>query len=162
MSRSLGEHVVEPTETDVVGPAVSANDPDTALEQIVAQRERSFGAGAIDLSVVIAARRAAHAVHPLRTAGLFASSMSSQAPHRLPARALRASCCVLAEFVERYAQAVAEFRVVLEERVRPGGTAAAAVGRPGRRGQVAAEDRRAARRVGDNGWSPKSCVSSFR
>ena len=51
--------------------------------------------------------------------------------------------------VEGEAHAEAELGVVLEQRVRPGRPAAVAVRRPRRRRQVAAVDRRAAGRVGD-------------
>ena len=51
--------------------------------------------------------------------------------------------------IERGAHAEAELRVVFEERVGPGRSAARSVLAVGRGGQVAAVDRRAARGVGD-------------
>ncbi len=52
--------------------------------------------------------------------------------------------------VEREAHPEPELRVVLEQRVVPGRTAAGGIDRPWRRRQVGAVDRRAARRVGDD------------
>src|SRR4051812_46047503 len=56
----------------------------------------------------------------------------------------------LALLVERKAEAEAEFGVVLEERVRPGRTAALRILRPRRRRQIAAEDRRTAGGICDD------------
>src|SRR5690349_15774254 len=43
------EHVIEAAITDVVGPAVAADDPDALLDQIVGHREKFAGARAVDM-----------------------------------------------------------------------------------------------------------------
>ena len=76
---------------------------------------------------------------------IAACSSAGTAPSSSPSSRLRLRLLL----VEREPHPVAELGVVLEERVRPGWAAAVGVRRPRRRRQVAAVDRGAAGRVGD-------------
>ena len=93
--------------------------------------------------------RAAPRCRPRSPWSASRSSVTRSSP-RPPARAVRSEVAGLPRVaVEGQAHAEAELGVVLEEGVGPGRPAPVAVGRVGRRGQVAAVDRGAARGVGD-------------
>ena len=68
----------------------------------------------------------------------------------LAGQALEQVLDVAARLIQRQAESQAEFGVVLEQRIAPGGAAPVRVDRVGRRGQIAAVDRRAAGGVADH------------
>ncbi len=146
-----GQHVVEPAVADVIGPAVAADEPDRAAHEVVDDREQVFG-----LRVVLQGKQAglqegdAFALRAdlgfvdLRGGEDFGDEVFAQFRGKLFRQRLgHAEMLVGGE-----AEAEAEFGIVLEERVRPGGAAALGVLRPGGDRQVAAVDRRAAGGVG--------------
>ena len=151
--RPLREHVIEPAEADVVGPAVAADDPDALAHQVVG--ERSAAAGRVGSSM--AASCALELGHALalrvdlvlgRLSALEQRLRARSAP--IPARApqqLARACSWCLSSARRIAEP--ELGVVLEQRVAQAGPRPSRVDGPRRRRQVAAVDRRAAGGVGD-------------
>ena len=150
----VGEHVIEAAVADVVGPPVAADQPHALLHQVVGERVRAGVASALAsgaswrpqrddalalggdagfVRLIGVEQRASPGRSPICGARCW-----TQVPRAAPTCASSAM-----------PQAEAELRVVLEQRVRPRRPAAVAVGRVRRRRQVAAVDRRAAGRVGD-------------
>ena len=146
------QHVVEPAEADVVGPAVAADDPHAAAHQVVGQRSRA------ERQRPSPGRRAwtrASATRRLRRAARRAAPSdrrrgSGRRGRRRPRpRAVEQHVGLRGLGCRAEAHAEPELGVVLEQRVGPGRPAAFGVRRPRRRRQVAAVDRRAAGGVGD-------------
>ena len=147
------QHVVETTGADVVGPAVAADQPDAAPQQVVGD-----AAQVVDLRPGQPLEAPGQLRHPLALGLQLRLADLRRRQDRLGE--VRADG--VAQLVEPAAgeagvqvggqpQAEPELGVVLEERVGPGRPAPAGVRRPGGRRQVAAVDRRAARRVRDRG-----------
>ena len=144
--------MVEPAGADVVGPAVAADDPDAAPDQVVDDAEQVGDGGSVQrveplfqLGDPLALgpqlrfpqlRRSEDVVHQLR---------ADDVPQLGEAPAGQLGVPVGGE-----PEAEPELGVVLEEGVRPGRATPLGVGRPRRRRQVAAVDRRAAGCVGDH------------
>ena len=145
------EHVVEPSEADVVCPAVPAHDPHALVDQVVGQGRELPGLGLLEarelpaqLQDALALRRdtgVGGLVGALERGGELAADRGRQA--REQQASLRGAA------VERETHSQAELGVVLEERVRPRRPAAVAVDRVRSRRQVASVDRAAAGGVGD-------------
>ena len=146
------EDVIESAVTDVISPAVAAHDPERTFEEGVGDVEealavfavtagefglegRDVGADAVEVGI-----RLLFAVHEAidevftEFVGVFLQEGFGEV-HLL---------------VEGEAHTETEFGVVFEEAVGPGRTVAVFVGCPRRGGQVAAVNRGAARRVGDD------------
>ena len=117
------QHVVEPAIADVVGPAVAADDPDAAPDQVVDHRQQ--------IACGLARRCAASLSFSARDAGALRADLGLADLRRREDRSARssptsgASCAQqrarqLQVLVGRQAKAQAELGVVLEQRVRPG------------------------------------------
>ena len=144
--------MVEPAGADVVGPAVAADDPHAAPDQVIHDAEQVGHGRAVEpvepphqLGHPLALRaqlrlaqlrRVEDGVHQL---GAHLVAQLGEPPARQ-----------LGVPVGGEPEAEPELGVVLEERVRPGRAAAVGVGRPRRGRQVPAVDRRAPGRVGDH------------
>ena len=148
------EDLVDAAEADVVGPAVTADDPDALADEIAGEREQMSGVGA---RCGPSTRASASRRRPTRSRwSTMSASVSWTAPRspstrsgaELRGEALEEPAGVIGLGVEREPHPEPELGVVLEQRVAPGRAAAGGVDRPRRRRQVGAVDRRAARRVG--------------
>ena len=153
-SRPAGQDVVQPAEADVVGPAVAADDPDAPPDQGVGDRRELLGFGGAVRGPRAAASarprgRAARGSGPRCPADWTGSASTSSSSHGLRQAAEQVARVILL-LIDGHADAQPELGIVLEERVRPGRPSALGVLRPRGRRQVAAVDRRAARRVGDD------------
>ena len=144
--------MVETAVADVVGPAVAADQPHALLDQVVGQRLQ-----AARLATLRCRRASAAARRPASRCATMPASLVWSAFSKSPWRDCRRSATPAAATRRRAPAACAssasrkpepELRVVLEERVRPGRSAAVAVRRVRRRRQIAAVDRRAAGGVG--------------
>ena len=149
-----GEHVVQPAGADVVGPAVAADDPHAAPDQVVERRcaGRRPPAPSSCVEPPLAARRRRSRCarsSDSRSCGASGSRPPARAPdlRRAARDRRRRASSVWRSAASRKPEP--ELGVVLEQRVRPRRAAAVGVGRPRRGRQVAAVDRRAAGRVGD-------------
>ena len=145
------EHVVEPAEADVVGPAVATHDPHALGDERVgdglevarrpvrpARERRSRSSSTRRRCCAIRSSRAARAAFVEPGDEVLAELVLELVEQRRARGRLR---------VERQTHAEAELRVVLEQRVGPRGPAAVGPDRPRRRREVPAVDRRAAGRV---------------
>ena len=149
---AAGQDVVEPARADVVRPAVAADDPDAAPDQVVDHAEQVDDSRLVpavepppQLDQPLALRAQLRLAQLRRTQDL----VDQLAADHL-AQLGQATAGQLGVPVGGEAEAETELGVVLEQGVRPGRAAPVGVGRPGRGRQVAAVDRRAARRVGDH------------
>ncbi len=148
----VGQHVIEAAVADVVGPAVAADEPDALLHQVVGERFEAACLGGVQSRPArprSATTRSRWAAMPGLVRLVGVENRRRQAVAELRRDVLDEAARGRDVRVERQAEAEAELGVVLEQRVRPGRAAAVAVGRVGRRRQVAAVDRRAAGGVGD-------------
>ena len=145
------EDVIQPAVADVVRPPVAADQPYALLHQVIGKRFEPARLRA-DNAGELAPKRL-DALPLFRDAGLVrligVEHRGHQAVANLRRERLEQPASGRDVCVERHPEAEAELRVVLEERVRPRRAASVAIGRVGRRRQVAAVDRRAAGRVGD-------------
>ena len=147
------QDVVEPAGADVVGPAVAADDPDAAPDQVVDDAEQ------------VAARRSVEAGEPALQLGhtrhaahRSSDSRSCGAPRIVVDQLCTDDVAQLGEPapgelgvpIGGEPEAEPELGVVLEQGVRPGRAAPVGIGRPRSGRQVAAVDRRAAGRVRDH------------
>ncbi len=145
--------MVQAAVADVVGPAVSAHDPDAFADQIVRDGQEVQG-----LRVRAPGELGLEGLHALSLGGdaLFVLLRGADEPvHQLVAQlALHAAEHLVAVFhvlVQGEPVAEAELGVVLEEGVAPCRAPAVGVHGVGRGGQVAAVDGGAPRGVGDDG-----------
>ena len=127
-------------------------EPDALLHQVVGERFEPAGFGDLHAGELLPQRHDALALRG--DAGLArlirVEKRRGQARRRSATRAAGRDAARWRDVrVERHPEAEPELRVVLEERVRPRRAAAVAIRRVRRRRQVAAVDRRAAGRVGD-------------
>ena len=146
--------MVEAAEADVVRPAVAADDPDGHRHQCVREAVERTGA------VVRAAREPGPQLHdqfPLPGdavlvlgPGLVLDEGAREIAAHLVGHLGEQPSGLLALRVGAQPHAEPELRVVLEQRVAPGRSAAEGVRGPRGRRQVAAVDGRAAGRVGDD------------
>src|SRR5581483_2535587 len=137
-----GQDVVEAAVADVVCPAIAADDPDALLDERIGEIAEVAGFGSIDAGEFLFEGLDALAL--LEDAlfgfligvdeglGELLSDEEAETPDELAG--------VFVLLIDGEAHAEAEFRVVLEERVRPGGSAAVLVGAVRSGGQVAAVD----------------------
>ena len=142
--------MVEAAEADVVGPAVAADDPDALAHERAGERLRA-AAPRGSSSRASRSRSSCDERGAARRCRLGGAGRRAGEGRRQVGRELgreRAGLTLLR--VEREPHAEPELGVVLEQGVRPGRPAAVAVRRPRRRRQVAAVDRGAAGRVGDD------------
>ena len=147
-----GQHVVEPARADVVGPAVAADDPHAAPQQVVGDAAQVVDGGSrVPFQAAGAARPPVPAGPRARIRGPAGRRGWRRRGRRRRRHAARSSRLPgqLGVQVGGQAQPEAELGVVLEQRVRPGRPAACRVLRPRRGRQVAAVDRGAAGGVGD-------------
>ena len=147
------EDVVEPAGADVVGPAVAADDPDAAPDEVVDDAPQVGDGGARRARRAAAGSSATRSrcASQLRLAQLRRrQDLVDQLGADLLAQLGEAPAGQLGVPVGGEPEAEPELGVVLEERVRPGRAAPVGVGRPRRGRQVAAVDRRAAGRVRDH------------
>ena len=118
-----GQHVVEAAVADVVGPSVAADQPHALLHQVVGERlERGAPRAAWHRGQLTPQRaQRAHAARRcrLRSTGSASSSARGQRVAELRRELLDAGRAPPRVRVERQAEAEAELRVVLEERVSP-------------------------------------------
>ena len=148
-----GQDVVEAAVADVVGPPVAPHQPDALFHEVIGERFEAARFGRRERREHLSQRAHPLALRPdprfRRLVGVeqFAGEALADRPgHVFHQRARRARMAVHAE-----AHAEAEFRVVLEQRVRPRRPAPVAVRRERRGRQVAAVNRRAARGVRHEG-----------
>ncbi len=145
------EDVVEPAEADVVGPAVSADQPDTLAGERIGYGEESAGFGRVDSGELGPERKDALALG--FDAGLSGLVGGEECGYQLIAErcgeGLKQGFGVFLLLVQGETDAQAELRVVFEERVGPGGTAAALVDAVGCGRKASSIDGRAAGSVGD-------------
>ncbi len=147
----LRDHVVEAAVADVVRPAVAADDPDALAHQVVGDLLEPPGLERLDARQLLPQLDDALALGGDAGLGRLVGvdDRLDQAFTDLGRHLAKQLVPLLLVLVDRQPEAEAELGVVLEQRVRPGRAAAVAVLRVGRRRQVAAVDRRAAGRVGD-------------
>ena len=145
-------HVVQTAEADVVGPAVTAHEPDALAHQVVGERvrasvprPRSSGDSARRRS----ATRSRCAAMPALVVLLGRQHGVAQRLAHVGSQPRQQRLRPGHVLVHRQAHAQAELGVVFEERIGPGRTASVGVGGVGRGRQVAAVDRRAPGGVGD-------------
>ncbi len=152
------QHVVEPAEAYIIGPAVPADDPDAVPHQRIGEGEQvadSCGDRRVVVRHVLAKTRLELGDAPalLLNAGFARLVGVEQSAYEIlaerPGEPREQRARVLGLLVDRDAHAQAEFGVVLKERVRPGGAAPLRVCAPRRGWQVAAVDGGAAGRVGN-------------
>ena len=124
-----GQHVVDAAVADVVGPAVAADDPDAAPDQVLGRGRRGSWppVWSRPASRSLQQRRRARAAR--RCPASLVWSASSRRFGQFAADAVRpvprsSSRRVVGLLVHRQAQAQAEFGVVLEQRIVPGRAAA--------------------------------------
>ena len=148
-----GQHVVEAAVADVIGPAVAADDPDAAPDEVVDHRQKIAGGLAVQLEEARLQLGDADALGPdlrfldLRRLEDGVGQILTDDRSQLAEQRLR-------EFemlVGGEAETKAELGVVLEEGIRPRRAAALAILRPGGDRLAAAVDRRATCGVGDLG-----------
>ena len=146
-----GEDVVHAAVADVVGPAVTADDPDTALDQLLADPLQGAGLGACDaLELLLEGGDALALLVDPRLGGLIrAQQPVGQVGADLVRQGAHQVAALIRLLVHRQAQAQAELGVVLEQGVVPGRASPLRVHRVGGGGQVAAVDGGAAGGIGD-------------
>ena len=162
-----GENMVETTVTDIVGPAVTAEDPDGLADEVVGDRKEltadragagTFlaGAAAVLESSLELGDGGAHLFDALALLVVLVDTLDLRQDRLDGFRSLGLGENLVDEFhgeavelIGRNAHTETELSVVFEERVGPRRTAAVgALAVRGRR-EVTAVDRRAARRVSD-------------
>ncbi len=146
------QDVIQAAETDVVRPAIAADEPDGLLNQVVGQLLQPI------------ARRENRSAPSFSRSDDDAPALGTDSGFRglvgiedfldQSVADVRGQRCeqllgLAFQVVDAQPQPETKLGVVFKERVRPGGPAAAAVDGVGSGGQVAAVDRRAAGRVGD-------------
>ena len=131
------QRLVEAAEADVVGPAVTAHDPDAGAHEVAREREQRAGVGG--LLAADAGERLAQPRPPARAgarcwprcpAGCPGCSRASVLADDAGAACSSSAAGLRGLDVQRQAHAQAELGVVLEERVVPGRAAALGVDRP--------------------------------
>ena len=145
-----------PAGADVVGPAVPADDPDAAPDQVI---DHAAQVGDVPVVLVQGLEPPLQLGDPVALGAPAPTRVSCGAPRivvrqvgadrRRAAPSSRASG-QLGVPVRGQPESEAELGVVLEQGVRPGRAAPVGVGRPRRGGQVPAVDRGAAGGVGDH------------
>ena len=146
-----GEDVVHAAETDVVGPAVAAEAPHAAADQVIGRGRQVLRIAAADGRQPLLERRHQRPLQGDLGVGLLlvVDQGLDDLVAQLAAELGQQRVAILQLLVDRQAEAHAELGTVLEQRVRPGRALALGRLRVGRAGQVAAVDRRAARGVAD-------------
>ena len=144
--------MVEAAIADVVGPAVAADNPNAAPDEMIDDREqiaRRLGLSAIQsLTLSSATRSRCARISDSWICGALAMPSARSGPTCRQSFAEQRQCQV-EMLIGGQAEAKAEFRIVLEQRVRPCGAAALMVLGPRRDRQIAAIDRRAAGCIGE-------------
>ena len=158
-----GQDVVEPTRADVVGPAVAADDPHAAPQQVV-----GHAAQVVDGKSRVPFQAREQLGHPFplgRKLGFADLPGIEDGVGEVGADDVTQLCQPvpgqLGVQVGGQAQPEAELGVVLEQRVRPGRPAACRVLRPRRGRQVAAVDRGASGGVGDGRPLPEQLAQEL-
>ena len=150
---SAGQYVIEAAVADVIGPTVSADDPNAFLDQQVGDGQQLLGVHGIQAVQFFFQQVDALALF-VDVGFVFLWCSEDRGREFFADRSRHAPDQFLRELgllIDGKPEAQTELRIVFEKRVRPGGTAAGCVFRPGRGGQVAAVNRRASGSVGNDG-----------
>ena len=159
-----GEHVVHAARTDVVGPAVTADDPHRATQQVIGDTQQvAYQRGLLHrLQLVDELGDTTFLVHQVVLGELRGvEQVVDELGVELVGHGLQVTLGQPGLHVGGQPHAQTELGIVLEQRVRPGRSTSVGVLAPGGGRQVAAVDRRAAGGIGHLGTVTEELGDEF-